>query len=62
MVSDITEQHKVILFTQGLQDRFRGLVKVLKPNTLDDVIKIAHDLDLASSILQPPKKPYKGLL
>ena len=52
----------MMLFTEGLQDRFRGLVKVLKPNTLDDAIKIARDLDSPSSILQPPKKPYKRVL
>ena len=49
-----------MLFTEGLQDRYRGLVKVLKPNTLDDAIKITHDLESPSSILQPPKKTYKG--
>ena len=36
------------------------MVKVLKPNTLDDAIKIAHDLESPSSILQPPKKAYNG--
>ena len=60
MVPDMIEQHKVMLFTEGLQDKYRGLVKVLKPNTLDDAIKIAHDLDSPSSLLQPPKKPYRG--
>ena len=51
MVPDMSEQRKVMLFTEGLQDKFRGLVKVLKPNTLDDAIKIAHDLDSPASIL-----------
>ena len=60
MVPDMSEQRKVMLFTEGLQDRFRGLVKVLKPNTLDDAIKIAHDLDTPNSSSQPPKKSYKG--
>ena len=59
IVLDMTEQRKVMLFTKGLQDRFRGLVKVLKPDTLDDAIKITHELDSPSSILQPLKKPYK---
>lgn len=36
------------------------MVKVLKPNTLDDTIKITHNLDSPSLILQPPKKPYRG--
>ena len=60
MVPNMSEKGKVMLFTEGLQDRFRSLVKILKPNTLDDAIKIAHDLDSPSSILQPPKKPYRG--
>lgn len=58
MVPDMSEQRKVMLFTEGLHDMYRGLVKVLKPNTLDDVIKIAHNLESPSSILQPPKKTY----
>lgn len=49
-----------MLFIEGLQDKFKGLVKILKPNTLDDVIKIAHDLDSPSSLLQPLKKTYRG--
>ena len=36
------------------------MVKVLKPKAMDDSIKIAHDLESPSSILQPPRKPYKG--
>ena len=51
MVLDMSEQHKVMLFTEGLQDRYTGMVKVFKPNTLDDAIKIVHDLESPSLIL-----------
>ena len=60
MVPDMSEQRKVMIFTEDLQNRFRGLVKVLKPDTPNDAIEIAHDLDSPSSILQPPEKPYRG--
>lgn len=53
MVPNMTEKRVTMLFVEGLNDKLKGLVKARRPNTLDDAIQLALDLDITP--FQPPK-------
>jgi len=44
MVTDISEAHLLMLYTEGLSEPLWGWVKTYKPNTLHDAISRTRDL------------------
>ena len=57
MVPNISQKRITIFFIEGLMDKLKALVKVHRPNSLDDAIGLALDLDVTPSN-QPPKKHF----
>ena len=63
MVTDITEPHLIMLFTEGFVEPLRGWVKAYKPATLQDAIRRARDLQdaiLKNRFPPNPAFPQKG--
>ena len=62
MVSDVSMSRLVLLFTEGLTEPLRGLVKAHKPTTLKDAMNLTRDLkNLFPRTKYPPNPnfPYK---
>ena len=57
MVTDISEQRLVMLFTEGLFEPLRVWVKAFRPTTLQDVIMRTHDMKDAVS-KKAPTRPF----
>ena len=49
MVTDISKQSLVIIFTEGLSELLKGWVKAFRINTLQDVITKTQDMEDAMS-------------
>lgn len=58
MVPDMPQKRITMLFVEGPNDRLKGLVKAHRPNSLDDAIGLAMDLEV-SAPYQPHKKEYR---
>jgi hypothetical protein len=58
MVTDISEQRLVMLFTEGLVEPLRGWVKDFRPITLQDAIMRTQDM--ANTV--PKKAPMKPFI
>jgi hypothetical protein len=48
MVTDVSEQRLVMLFTEGLDEPLRGWVKDFRPNTLQEAIMKTQDMETQS--------------
>ncbi|XP_057870180.1 uncharacterized protein LOC131076862 [Cryptomeria japonica] len=62
MVPEMLDRRVVILFIEGLHERYRGLVKALKPKTLQEDIQLTLDLDTSPppSTVQQNMKSSEG--
>ena len=57
MLSDVSMARLVLLFTEGLTEPLRGLVKSHKPATLKDAMNLKRDLENVLSRTKYPSKP-----
>lgn len=62
MVPEMPDSRVVMFFIEGLHERYRGLVKALKPKTLQEAIQLTLDLDTTPppSTFQQNKKSSEG--
>ena len=72
MVSDVSMARLVLIFTEGLMDPLRGIMKSHKPSTLKDAMNLTRDLhNVLPRTKYPPmpnfpsklnegKKPWKN--
>ena len=59
-VADVSMGRLVLLFTEGLAEPLRGLVKAHKPTTLKDAMSLTRDLqNVLPRTRFPPKPSYK---
>ncbi|XP_059075327.1 uncharacterized protein LOC131875270 [Cryptomeria japonica] len=59
MVPDMPQRRSVMLFTEGLQDRLKGLVRAFQPATLKEAIEVTLRLDTVPTSYQADKKPFR---
>jgi len=57
MVSDVSMARLVLLFTEGLTEPLRGLMKSHKPSTLKDAMNLTRDLQNVFPRTKYPPKP-----
>jgi hypothetical protein len=62
MVTDISEERLVMLFTKGLAEPFREWVKAFRPTTLQDAIMRTQDMrdTLSKKVPRKPFIPQRG--
>ena len=65
MVPDLSAARRVYMFIDGLDEPLHGLVKSTKPNTLQDAIEKARDIQDAlpkekATFQHKPSFPLKG--
>jgi hypothetical protein len=58
MVTDISQQRLVMLFTEGLVEPLRGWVKAFRPTTLQDAIMKTQDMEDTTVSKKAPVKPF----
>ena len=61
MVIDISESRMILLFTQGLVETLRGLVKSYRPTTLQEVVSRTRDLQDEIPRTKYPLRPSMPL-
>ena len=57
MVFDVSMDRLVLLFTEGLIERLRGIMKSHKPTTLKDAMNLTRDLQTVLPRTKYPPKP-----
>lgn len=62
MVPEMLVRRVVMLFIEGLHERYYGLVKALKPKTLQEAIQLTLNLDTTPppSTSQQNRKSFEG--
>ena len=57
MVIDISEARLILLFTEGLDEPLRGLVKAYRPTNLQEAVSITRDLQDGIPRTKYPPRP-----
>ena len=58
MVIDISKARLILLFTEGLVEPLKGLVKAYRPTTMQEAVSINRDLqDAIPRTKYPPRPP-----